>query len=128
MNYFLAICKDRPLDPDGFYYTVYFVNNTNSDIEELTYSTGGFATFDDEIVQTSTYSGSLGKVPAGSYVEVETDDEGSFDFVINFTFNLKNKSGKSDAIHFTIGKYLRGAVKPLSPLPILKKPGYLVKE
>jgi hypothetical protein len=28
MNFsqFLAVCKDRPNDPDGFFYTVYFVN------------------------------------------------------------------------------------------------------
>jgi hypothetical protein len=128
LNYFLAICKDRPSDPDGFYYTVYFVNNSDYDIEELSYETGGFATFDEELVQTSTFSRVIGKVPTKSFVEVETDDEGSFDFVIHFTFLLKHNSQRVENKSFTVGKYFSGAVKPLSPLPTLNKPGYLIKE
>lgn len=54
-SYFLAVCKDRPNDPEGFIYPVYFVNNTEEVIKNLNYITGGFATFDDEIVQTSLF-------------------------------------------------------------------------
>lgn len=127
MDYFLAVSKDRPNDPDGFYYTVYFVNNSETEIEELSYETGGFMTDDDTIIQTSRHSKVLGKVPAKSFIEVEQDDEGSFDFVIDFTFTIKTDSSKSTQKTFIINKYLRGAVKPLNPLPVLDKYGYLIK-
>ncbi|OLS33751.1 hypothetical protein [Bacillus sp. MRMR6] len=127
MDYFLAICKDRPNDPDGFYYTVYFINNTNTDIDELTYETGGFMTDDDEIIQTSRHSRVLGKLPAKSFREIEQDDEGSFDFVIDFTFTIKRGIKKIENKTFILNKYLRGAVKPQSPLPVINKYGYLIK-
>ncbi|MEQ6378243.1 hypothetical protein RZN22_18580 [Bacillaceae bacterium S4-13-58] len=121
---FLAVCKDRPSDPNGFFYTVYFVNNTNQEIENVTYETGGFATFDDELVQTSIHKKDLGKVSPYSAVEIETDDEGSFDFSIHFDFQLKLNNGEIETQHFQIGKYLSGGIKPFSPLLILKKHGY----
>jgi hypothetical protein len=127
MDYFLAICKDRPNDPDGFYYTVYFVNHSTFDIEELSYETRGFMTDDDQVIQTSRYSKSLGKVPANSFIEVEQDDEGSFDFVIDFTFSIKLDSNKNLEKTFIVNKFLRGAVKPSNPLPVLNKYGYLIK-
>jgi hypothetical protein len=126
MDYFLAICKDRPNDPDGFYYTVYFVNNTNDEIDELAYETGGFMTDDDEVIQTSRHTRVLGKVPAQSFIEIEQDDEGSFDLVIDFTFRLKQGSKEKD-VTFILNKYLRGTVKPHNPLPVLNKYGYLIK-
>jgi hypothetical protein len=70
MDIFLAVCKDRPNDPDGFYYNVYLVNNSDKDIEELVYETGGFMTFDDDdLIKTSRFSKSLGKVCASSFIE-----------------------------------------------------------
>src|SRR3954449_8091947 len=111
-SFFLAVCKDRPNDPDGLWYTVYFVNNSNHYIENLNYETGGFVTLDDDLVQTSTIKKELGKVPARTAVEIETDEEGSFDFVIYFTFNCKMENGNSERKSFTIGKYLSGGKKP----------------
>lgn len=127
MNYFLAVCKDRPNDPDGFYYTVYFVNNTDKVIVELSYETSGFMMEDDDVIQTSAYKAALGKVPGKSYIELETDDEGSFDFVIDFTFSLKDGTGQVKDKTFILNKYLSGASKPLDPLPILNKNGYLIQ-
>ncbi|WP_458413043.1 hypothetical protein ACNQFZ_19930 [Schinkia sp. CFF1] len=82
---------------------------------------------DDEIIQSSRHHDVLGKVPAKSFLEIEQDDEGSFDFVIDFTFTMKQGSGKTSKMTFIIRKYLSGAVKPLNPLPILNKYGYLIK-
>jgi hypothetical protein len=127
LTHFLAVCKDRPNDPDGFIYTVYFVNNTNQEIENLSYATGGFATFDDEVVQTSSHEKSLGTVEPFSAVKVEEDDEGAFDFTIQFDFQLKLPNGEKVDKHFQIGKYLRGGTKPIELLPVLDKYGYVFK-
>lgn len=123
-KYFLAVCKDRPNDFQGFYFTVYFVNNTDEEITNLSYETGGFATFDDELVQTEIHKKNLGRVEPNSAVIVETDDEGAFDFVINFSFHLELGDGKKEEQDFTIGKYLSGGKKPLDSLPVLDQFGY----
>lgn len=112
--YFLAVCKDRPNDPNGFWYTVYFVNNSDQNIEQLSYETGGFATLDEDLVQTSTVKKELGKVPAYTAIEVETDDEGAFDFVLHYTFDCSMQNGNFENKSFTIGKYLRGGKNHLS--------------
>ncbi|ESU31943.1 hypothetical protein G3A_14100 [Bacillus sp. 17376] len=127
LSQFLAVCKDRPNDPDGFFYTVYFVNNTEQEIENLSYATGGFATFDDEVVQTSIHEKSLGKVQPYSAVKVEEDDEGAFDFTIQFDFELKLHDGETEKKNFMIGKYLSGGTKPFELLPVLSKYGYAFK-
>lgn len=127
LSQFLAVCKDRPNDPDGFFYTVYFVNNTEQKIENLSYTTGGFATYDEEIVQTSVHEKSLGAVGAFSAVKVEEDDEGAFDFTIQFDFELRLHGGETERKQFHIGKYLRGGTKPFELLPVLKKYGYVFK-
>jgi hypothetical protein len=127
LSQFLAVCKDRPNDPDGFFYTVYFVNNTEQEIENLSYATGGLATFDDEVVQTSIHEKSLGALGAFSAVKVEEDDEGAFDFTIQFDFELKLDGGETEKMKFMIGKYLSGGTKPFELLPVLSKYGYAFK-
>jgi hypothetical protein len=124
-NYFLAVCKDHPNAPDGFCYTVYFVNNTANEIESLSYETYGFVTFDDEFIKTSTHQKELGKVSPFSSIEIEKDDEGSFDFVINFEFKLKLIDRETENLSFTIGKYMSGGKEVSEPLPILEKVGYM---
>ena len=106
-KYFLAVCKDRLGDPEGFYYTVYFVNNSIETLSKFNFETSGFASMDEELI--------------------EKDDEGSFDFTINFIFEMtiNNKVSKK---RFTIGKYLRGNIESTIPLPILDKLGYAYKE
>lgn len=127
LSQFLAVCKDRPTDRDGFFYTVYFVNNTEQEIENLSYATGGFATYDDGVVQTSIHEKSLGSVGAFSALKVEEDDEGAFDFTIQFDFALNLANGETEQKRFQIGKYLRGGRKPFELLPVLNKYGYVFK-
>lgn len=127
LSQFLAVCKDRPNDPNGFIYTVYFVNNSEQEIENLSYTTGGFATYDDELVQTSVHEKSLGAVRAYSAVKVEEDDEGAFDFTIQFDFDVKLANGDTERKQFQIGKYLRGGRKPFELLPVINKFGYVFK-
>lgn len=124
-RYFLAVCQDRPTDPDGLVYTVYFVNQTDREIAKLSYETGGFVTFDDELIQTDIVKKSLGRVPPMSFVEVEKDDEGAFDFMIFFNFELHFEDGEVEKESITINKYLSGGRKPYDVLPVLDKPGYV---
>lgn len=125
-KYFLAVCKDRLEDPEGFYYTVYFVNNSNEMIEKIKFETYGFASMDEELIETSHFRKELGNVAPFSAIEMEIDDEGSFDFTINFIFEM-TINNKVNNKQFTIGKYLRGNIDTTSPLPVLNKMGYAYK-
>ncbi|MDQ0156531.1 hypothetical protein [Robertmurraya andreesenii] len=127
MNCFLAVCKDRPNDPKQFFYTIYFVNNTNLIIEEIFYETGAFMSEDDDLIETSRHKRNLGKIASNDFVEVETADEGTFDFEIDFSFKMKFSTGKVVNKAFSIGKYLRNATKSDS-IPVLLKAGYTIKE
>ncbi len=124
---FLAICKDKPEDPDGFYYTVYLVNNSATTLTNVRMETYGYCTMDDELVTTSTYTENFGELAPFSALEIENDDDGTFDFVILFTFEY-DLNGAAKKHTFQIDKYMKGGVKPLSPLPVLNKFGQMFYE
>lgn len=125
-SHFLAICKDRPDDPEGFVYTVYFVNDSASEISTLFYETVAFTTMDDEFVQTNTYKKDLGNVLPKSAIEIEQDDEESFEFSINFKFTLRAGAFRKD-MTFSIPKYMRG-LNETGHIPVLNKPGRVIYE
>lgn len=127
MNCFLAICKDSPHDPDGFYYTVYYVNASDTVIENLTFESDAYVSDDDDLIQTSKNRRLLGKVPRKGYVKVEEDDEGSFDYTINFNFKITYLSRKTEHKSFTVSKYIQNG-KEYSCLPVINKPGYMIEE
>jgi len=120
---FLAVCKDQPDTSDGFYYTVYLVNNSVATLSNLSYSTYGYCTMDDELVTTSTHKQSLGTLEPRSAIKIEEDDDESFDFIIIFTFDYTS-NGCTEQRTFQIGKRLSGGVKPFEILPVLGKFGY----
>lgn len=121
---YLAICKDKPNDPSGFIYTVYFVNQTDDKITDLGYKTCGYMTDDDDLIETSLFEKNLGGVPDNSFIEIENDDEGSFDFIIHFSFNIAYASSRKENKDFRIAKYLGNGTEKMN-IPILNKPGYV---
>lgn len=123
-NYFLAICKDRPNDPDGFVYTMYFVNNTDALIDRIDLKTGGFSTVDDELVNLVPGEKEFTEIPAKSFIEIENDDEGSFEFIIWFRLQITTGGSVLD-LAFDVPKYLRG-LKKVNEIPLLNKGGYVI--
>jgi len=122
-DYFIALCKDRPSDPDGFVYTVYFVNNTDEAIDRLDIKTGAYATIDETLINLGPSKKTYEKLSPQTYLKIETIDEDAFDFVIWFQASLtKNVSYK--ILDFYIPKYLLNA-KKTTHIPHLKKAGYV---
>lgn len=86
---FLVLCKDGADGRPGFDWTLYLVNAGDVSLEDVTVDSGGFSSFDDELVTTSTAHKALGTVPAGGGVAVEANDAGDFDFVVGYTVRTR---------------------------------------
>ena|SRR5690625_3756278 len=126
LKHFLCICKDRKNDPDGFCYTVFFVNQSKVEITNLQYETWGYMTDEGTLVETTHFNKYVGNVPANSFIAIENDDEDSFEFTIHFLFDITFAAGNTQKITFTIDKYLKNGVK-FSHIPILNKSGIVFK-
>lgn len=126
MKTFLAVCRDNMDNENQFYYTVYFVNNSNEDIKLLAYETWAYMTDGDDLIETNLFKESLGPLSAKEFIKIENDDEGSFDFVINFLFKITYATGVVDKKLFRIDKYLSNGVENMS-IPLLNIPGHIFK-
>jgi hypothetical protein len=119
----LAICRDCPDDPEGFYYTVYFINQSPHSIHNLYYSASGFTSMDDEFVQTSTHHKLFGTVPPMSAITIENDSEYGFEYINNYHFSMEI-NGQSQRLIFSSPKYLRDLEEV--NVPILNKLGMIL--
>jgi hypothetical protein len=79
---------------------------------------------DDELFQTETYKKDLGNVLPRNAIEIEQDDEDTFEFEINFKFNVRQDHLNKD-LTFSIPKYLRG-LNETTMIPVLNKLGWII--
>ncbi|MBU9723861.1 MULTISPECIES: hypothetical protein [Bacillaceae] len=121
--YFLAVCSERPDERFSFWYTVYFVNNTGKDIEKLSFQTGSLVTTNKEIIPSPRLKHVVGKVPQYSSIEIDLEEEDSFDSVFHLHFELEFQDSIEEK-SFMIGRNLSGGRKPFHELPVLNKIGY----
>jgi hypothetical protein len=119
----LAICHDQPDDPEGFYYTVYFVNPSPHPIENLRYSASGFTSMDDEFVQTNTSTKDFGTVQPLSAIPIETDSEYGFEYINTYHFTME-MDGQMKRLVFSSPKYLRDLEEV--NVPVLNKLGMIL--
>ncbi len=122
---FLALCEDRPDDPEGFNWTLYFVNAGDEPIEDLVIKSFGLASDIDQLIETSWASKPLGTVSAGASVEVEQNDLGEFDFMVTFIVSGKLK-GKTVGGTITRRKYII-ARDQTQWIPELGKNGVIIR-
>lgn len=122
-EYFLALCKDRPTEPNEFVYTMYFVNNTEEIAHHLYVKSGGYVTIDDELIYLKPSEKTFEQIPPQSYQIIETDDEGAFDYVIWFQITV-TKDDRKITLDFHIPKYL-AHVKTTPNIPLLNKEGFV---
>ena len=104
---FLALCHDREGEPEGFEWTLYFVNPGDAPIEALRIESRGRVMLDDELVQTSTSLKGWERVGPGEVVEVERDDDGEFDFAVTYLVSGRRR-GETIQTQFYRRAGLRG--------------------
>ncbi|TCP28974.1 hypothetical protein EV207_1137 [Scopulibacillus darangshiensis] len=123
-NMFLAICEDRPHDPEGYCYTVYFANNTNDIIDQMTIEMGGHMT--DGARRHCIIPGKsiFSQIKDKSFIELEYEKEDCFDFQLYFHMTLVIKNQEITK-HFSINRYLLN-IPRLDDIPLIHQPGYVI--
>lgn len=121
---FLAICQDNLDDPDEFVYTVYLINRSDNDIH-LSMSTFTHASDDGDVITTNKYIKDLGKVESQSYIKIENDSIGSWDFITHFLFDITEKGIKKTG-NFTVNKGYANGIK-VADIPVLQESGYIIE-
>lgn len=115
-KYIMCICKDKPEDKEGFFYSLYFINNSDTNIEDIV--VGGFDIADGNVATGTDYS--LGPVPARSYKYVTTECDEGFDWSAFYDLQIKTQKGVEEK-RFRRGKGTAFGEPEL--IPILNKPG-----
>ncbi|WLD94429.1 hypothetical protein [Alkalihalobacillus sp. AL-G] len=123
---FIAICKDRPNDPERFHYSVFVVNNTEKELNEVHVHSSAFLTEDGELITSTPCDKSYPVLEAKSFILLETLDEGALDITTNYQLSYDNGNGKRTIQYFTLPKYLRN-LEQRDYLPVLSKQGYLAR-
>jgi tetratricopeptide (TPR) repeat protein len=122
-KYYLAVCQDG--DDPIFCYSVYFLNDSDETIT-VALETDAFVTTDDQVYQTPVARNKFKDITPGGHVVIENDDEGVFDFLIQFRIRVEAPSG-NEALSFCIPKYLPAFHKAIH-IPLLNKEGWLIEE
>ena len=122
-DFFLALCQDRPYDPNGKPYSLYFINHSDKEIKRLDVTTGGYATFDHELVNLEPSEKTWTNIPPRSFCFIETAGKADFDFVLWYNVKLIIDANEQD-LTFHIPKHLFDA-KKVDCLPVLDQPGYI---
>jgi len=124
-GHYLALIKDDPNDDSvTASYSVYLINNTDEAITELAQESSGWVSFGDELVKATGRIERYGRLSPQSAVKVGSEDEGSFDFTITWTFAFKLEDGRASTARFSLAKYGFGG--RYCVLPILESSGQLL--
>ena len=126
--FYVALVEDKSKEYMLPVYTVYFINNTDQKIKQTLHDTGGYVSVDDQLIQAAGRVEDLGEVPAHSSLIIGSEDEGSFDFTIWWTFNLIFDDGTQQACEFSLPKYsVRAPNVSYTMIPILDVKGQLIQ-
>lgn len=127
---FLAICGDRTEDGEGYYdktYSVYLINPTDLDLENVVTSTGGHYTAgDDLLIAEGGPPKQWGTLPARSLVCIEATSDDEIDELViwwNVAFEVTQER---QTLHFGAFKGLADS-RSCPDIPILGRGGVLVR-
>ena len=125
--YFIAILRLGDQERSGYHeYAIYYVNNTDHDLYDFSIDSGAFFTADDDPVTLSSTKKTFGTLKAKHHLLIEYEGYGLDETIIQYHVHFQVE-GESVHQTFTLGKGLRGGVKPFSKLPVIKEFGYLFK-
>jgi hypothetical protein len=104
----LAVCRDQPDDPNGFFWTTYLVNRIAGAIKSVHLWSGSFGAIDGEFAQTSIAEREFFDIAPGGCTRIEVDDEGVFDWTVFFDAEVTHASGTTRLL-YRIPKFLPAA-------------------
>lgn len=125
-DYFVAISKDNPHSENGFYYSVYLINNTDKHLEKVETSSYGFVTMGEDLIKTSSPTHEFYDISPYNFIQLEEADEGSWDFVVVYSISIKSDASLPLTEHtFNISKGLAGLSYQVN-IPVIGKDGFVV--
>lgn len=84
---------------------------------------GGFASADDDLIRTSTFTKDKGTLQPQSHVLLDESDYDELDFVIWYELELTDMEGRRRVYQFHLPKYGAGYEKAVQDIPILRQKG-----
>ena len=109
-------------------FKIYLVNPTNTNYFRVVKLTGGFASDDDVLVETSKVMREIGTLSKKSYILLEESNSYDLDFVIWYHLDLYSEQTPTnpEKVWFDLPKYGWGYEDNISDLPILNTKGMMI--
>ncbi|TFE02940.1 hypothetical protein [Jeotgalibacillus salarius] len=121
-QWFLAVLDTRPNEFEGYHYSVCFINQSESKIDQLTYTVSGqIKAYPRPISAEETRV--LGDLKPHYVVEIEHVPKNGFIGDLTYTFDIIIGE-KKETLHFFIPKQLIGAAYSMYDLPVVHQRGY----
>ncbi|AJD91143.1 hypothetical protein JMA_18260 [Jeotgalibacillus malaysiensis] len=120
--WFLAVLDTRPNEYEGYHYSVCFINQSDTVIDQLTYTVSGqIKAYHHKVSAEETRE--LGELKPHYVVEIEHVPKKGFIGDLIYSFDIFSE-GKKETLCFFIPKQLTGAAFSLYDLPIVHQRGY----
>ncbi|MBM7580228.1 hypothetical protein [Jeotgalibacillus terrae] len=120
--WFMAVLDTRPSNYEGYRYSVCFINQSDSKIDQLSYTVSGqIEAYHQPITAEETRA--LGELNPKYVVEIEHVPKNGFIGDLTYTFEIKSGPRK-ELLRFHIPKHLNGAAFSIYDLPIVHQRGY----
>jgi len=123
-KYLMVLCKDKPEDPIDFGYTLYFINNTEENIECLKIRPETIKADYDEETEVAQITDESMYLEPQSYSIINSMDE--MDIPFNVCYDAYIKTKDSEIIEIFDIKQLDVVDLEISPVPILNRYGYIL--
>lgn len=106
-------------------YEVYIVNNSDDALEKIHMLVGGFASSDDDLIETSKNIKNFGTLGSKKALLLETLDFGMLDFTNWYHLDLYPKGKDCLKIWFEFRGHILNS--PLKKIPVINKEGYVIE-
>lgn len=122
--FFLTVLDSKVYDPEGFRYSVCFVNQSNQPIQDMRYVTSGVINPYGKTSNVFSEERQIGELKAQHVVEIEQVHQNGFNEALQYDFYVRDVN---EEIHcrFSIPKNLQGAVHSINELPIVHQWGHV---
>ncbi|MFB1080969.1 hypothetical protein [Jeotgalibacillus sp. JSM ZJ347] len=120
--WFLAVIDTRPNEFEGYHYSVCFINQSDTVIDQLTYTVSGHINAYHHPI-TAEETRELGELKPHYVVEIEHVPKKGFIGDLTYSFELVYQ-GQIETLTFFIPKQLTGAAFSLYDLPVVHQRGY----
>lgn len=122
--WFLTVLDSRVYDPEGYRYSVCFVNQSNKTIQDIRYVASGVINPYGKTSSVSSEEREIGDLKPHHVVEIEQIQQNGFKESLQYDFYVNDEN---EEIHcrFSIPRNLQGTVHSINELPVVQQWGHV---